>query len=100
MSNKKQTQTHTKELMEVLHTISKDSAIFDAFMEDLLTPKEMQTISTRWQIVKRLHKEENHHLIANDLQIGVGTVTRGSRELQDREGGFAKAIETFKLIKK
>lgn len=93
-------EKYKEELFEVLATISKDKQVFNAFIEDILTPKEMKTISTRWQIVKRLYQKENHHIIANDLQIGVGTVTRGSRELQDREGGFVQAIEKFKLFKK
>lgn len=55
-------------------------------MEDLLlgilTPKELQEIPTRLSIVKMLKQGIRQHEIAEELGVGVATVTRGSRELQ------------------
>ncbi|HTE22255.1 MAG TPA: Trp family transcriptional regulator [Candidatus Limnocylindria bacterium] len=54
-------------------------------LEDLLvgitTPHERLELSQRLEIVKRLIAGEPQHKIARELGVGVGTVTRGSKEL-------------------
>lgn len=61
-------------------------------MEDLLlgifTPKELEEIPTRLQIVRMLKKGISQHEIAEKLGVGIATVTRGSKELQ--KGRFKK----------
>lgn len=56
------------------------------FLKGILTPKELEEISTRLQIVKLIKKGLPHQEIARRLEVGVATVTRGSREL--RKGRF------------
>jgi len=85
------------ELTAVFMKAAEDKKTFEAFMLDILTPAEYAEIVLRWQIVKRLAKEEPQRTIARDLKIGIATVTRGSRELADREGGFAKLIKKMKI---
>jgi len=58
------------------------------FLFGILTPKEVDEISTRLQIVKLIKKGLPHQEIARRLEVGVATVTRGSREL--RMGRFKK----------
>lgn len=48
----------------------------------LFTPQELVELETRLQIVKRLKAGIPQHKIAQDLKVGVATVTRGSMELQ------------------
>lgn len=54
-------------------------------LEDLLfgvtTPSERREIGRRIEIVKRLLNGDPQQEIAQDLHVGVATVTRGSREL-------------------
>lgn len=52
------------------------------FLFGILTPKEIEEISTRLQIIKLLKKDVIQHKIAEKLGVGVATVTRGSRELK------------------
>lgn len=52
------------------------------FLRGILTPKELEELTTRLQIVKLLKKGLPHQEISRRLQVGVATVTRGSRELQ------------------
>ena len=52
-----------------------------------------ENIAVRWQIVKRLAKGEHHQSIAEDLHLGVATVTRGSREMRKKEGGLRRALK-------
>lgn len=51
------------------------------FLKGILTPREIEELSTRLQIVKLLKKGVPHQEIARRLEVGVATVTRGSREL-------------------
>ena len=87
---------YKKEVVEVIHKIAKDKQLLADFVQQLLTPHEFENIGVRWQIVKRLSKGEQHESIAADLHLGVATVTRGSREMRKKEGGFRR---TLKLLK-
>jgi TrpR family transcriptional regulator, trp operon repressor len=68
-------------LIETLLEI-KDKKLLIDFLEGILTPKELEEIPIRLEIIKRLKKGEAQHKIAKDLGLGVATVTRGSRELK------------------
>ncbi len=52
------------------------------FLQGILTPKELLELPNRLQIVKMLKRGISHHDIAGKLHVGVATVARGSRELQ------------------
>ncbi len=52
------------------------------FLLGILTPKELEEIPTRLQIVKMLKAGIAQHTIAEKLNVGIATVTRGSKELQ------------------
>ncbi len=96
MSMKNNSDQYKKEVVEVIYKIAKDKEILADFIRDILTPHEFENIGVRWQIVKRLSKGEHHQSIAEDLHLGVATVTRGSREMRKKEGGFRKALKLLK----
>ena len=52
------------------------------FLEGILTPKELEEIPMRLQIIKKLKKGTPQHQIAEELGIGIATVTRGSKEIK------------------
>ncbi len=52
------------------------------FLLGLLTPKEIEELPKRIQIVKMLKRGVPQHEIAQKLGVGVATVTRGSKEVQ------------------
>lgn len=52
------------------------------FLLGVLTEKELKEIPKRLQIVRMLKKQIPHQTIAERLEVGVSTVTRGSKELQ------------------
>jgi TrpR family trp operon transcriptional repressor len=93
---KNNSNQYKKELIEVLNKISKDKQLLADFMQDILTPREFENIAVRWEIVKRLAKGEHHQSIAEDLHLGVATVTRGSREMRKKEGGLRRALKVVK----
>jgi TrpR family trp operon transcriptional repressor len=93
---KNNSEQYKKELVQILYKVSKDKVLLTEFMKEILTPREFDNISVRWQIVQRLAKGEHHQAIAESLHLGVATVTRGSREMRKKDGGFRKAIKLLK----
>ena len=69
-----------KELLDKFMS-TKSRAEMEDFLVGLLTPGELEQMTKRLQIVKRLKKGVRHREIADDLEVGIATVTRGSREL-------------------
>lgn len=78
-----------KSFDELLNVIlaCKDKKELVNLLEGILTPKELEEIPTRLQIVKMLKKGIPQSKIAQELGIGVATVTRGSKEIQ--RGNFS-----------
>ncbi len=74
-----------KELIDQLLKIKTEEEMED-FILGILTPKEREEIPMRLRIVKMLRSGITQHEIAENLGVGVATVTRGSREL--RKGRF------------
>ena len=75
------------ELVQAFLKNKTSSELLD-FLKGILTPKELDEVVTRLQIIKLLKKGLPHQEIARRLKVGVATVTRGSREL--RMGRFKK----------
>ena len=71
-----------EEFMNVLLSIKSKEGMED-FLKGILTTKELLEIPNRLKIIKMLKKGISQHEIAGDLRVGVATVTRGSRELQN-----------------
>ena len=69
------------ELVEAFLKNNSASEMLD-FLKGILTPREIDELSTRLQIVKLLKKGLPHQEIARRLGVGVATVTRGSREIR------------------
>ena len=61
---------------------NKSSEEMSTFLKGILTSKELSELSTRLKIVKMLKQGISQHKIAETLGVGVATVTRGSKELQ------------------
>lgn len=53
------------------------------FLQGILTPKELIELPHRLEIIKLLKKGISQHDIAGKLGVGVATVGRGSKELQN-----------------
>lgn len=60
---------------------TRDKALLEDFLIGVTTDKERTEIAQRVEIIKRLIAGEPQAKIAGDLGVGVATVTRGSKEL-------------------
>ncbi len=70
-----------KELVSTTLSYKSQKDLRDFFM-GIFTPQELLEISTRLQIIKLLKRKVPQHVIAKKLGVGIGTVTRGSREIK------------------
>jgi Trp operon repressor len=92
----KKKNKYVRDLINIIQKISKDKKLLSEFLIDLFTPTEYKKIILRWQIIKQLADGIPQRQIAKNLNVSVGTITRGSRELQDEQGGFYKYFETIR----
>lgn len=93
MKNKQKLEEYKKEVVEIFSQIKGDKKLMKEALLDFLTPREFEEVALRWQIIKRLDKGEKHRDVAGELGIGISTVTRGSRELRNKKGGFALILK-------
>jgi TrpR family trp operon transcriptional repressor len=78
-------EQYLREFIQVLLSLKTEKNL-RSFLEAILTPKELEEIPTRLQIVKLLKKGITQKEISKKLGVGIATVTRGSKELQ--KGSF------------
>ncbi len=76
-----------KRLIEQFLAIGNERDMLD-FLQGILTPHELEELPVRLEIVRLLKTGVSQHEIARQLGVGVATVTRGSKELQN--GHFTK----------
>lgn len=88
---------YKKELLEVLTSISSRKEM-NTFLEGLLTPSEIEDVSTRLQVVKDIDAGLPQREIAKKYGVGIATVTRGSRVLSSNSG-FTKILGWWKARK-
>ena len=93
IGERKQKDAYAWELVQVFSKIASDKKLLRAFLEDILTPTEYKEIPMRWQIVKQLAKGISQREIAKNLNVSVATITRGSRELLNKKGGFWQVLK-------
>jgi len=80
--NKEEQNKQLNEFIDfILKIDSKDEMM--SFLEGILTPKELIELPHRLEIIKLLKKGISQHDIAGKLGVGVATVGRGSKELQN-----------------
>ncbi|HCM52093.1 TPA: Trp operon repressor [Candidatus Saccharibacteria bacterium] len=83
-------QTSFEDLAKLIYS-TKDKSLLKDFLLGLTTPYERKILARRVDIIKRLLTDEQQEKIAQDLGVGVSTVSRGSREL---------VLGRFKILKK
>ncbi|MEI7522265.1 MAG: Trp family transcriptional regulator [Candidatus Saccharibacteria bacterium] len=64
----------------------RDKDLLADFLYGVTTAKERRELTRRIDIIEQLLADIPQHKIASDLNVGVATVTRGSKELS--EGRF------------
>lgn len=66
----------------IIQEISRHTDDLDGFLEDILSPQEIEIIDERIKIMHALVAGKTQREIAEELEISITTVSRGSRILQ------------------
>ena len=74
-------------LINLLLNIKTEAEARD-FLESLFSPEEIEAFEKRVDIVKLLIQNKSHREIADKLNVGITTVTRGSKELKKNHFKF------------
>lgn len=77
-------ENHMSQFLDQISKLNKRQV--EDFILGILTPGEFDHLNQRVQIIKMLKQGKTHREIADQLKVGIATVTRGSREL--RKGRF------------
>lgn len=86
--------SYLKELSTALAKAN-DAGVIQRFLESLLTSTELETISTRWALVRLIKGGMSQRRISEVLGLSLCKITRGSRELQRENSPFAEMISIF-----
>ncbi|MDP3724947.1 MAG: Trp family transcriptional regulator [Nanoarchaeota archaeon] len=89
---KKRDKELREDLLEIMQRAARDTDLLDAFLCDILTPREYRDIARRLQIVKELKKGISHREIAKNLGVGVATIERGVRVIENKSGGMNRLL--------
>jgi len=76
-----------KELSGVISKIDNPKLAQD-FLETFLTPAELEEVAKRLQIVKLLSQGVSQRDVSAKLNVSIGTVSRGSREVKYGKPGL------------
>ena len=68
------------------------------FLEDLITKKELETLSKRLRIAKLLIEGFNYRDIQDTLHVSHGTIAKESNWLSDRGEGFRTVVKMLPKI--
>ena len=71
----------------------KDVSLMRAFLQDVLTPSEINSLVERLHVLKLLLQGHSQRVIAKELHCSISTVTRGSRIIQFGKQSIKKVIE-------
>ena len=52
------------------------------FLESMFSPEEIEAFEKRVNIIRMLLNKKSHREIASTLNVGIATVSRGSKELK------------------
>jgi TrpR family trp operon transcriptional repressor len=82
--------TATQELID-LFTRTRDRGKMEMLFMEIFTPKEIDTLALRWQLLKDLYEGKTQRQIAADHKISLCKITRGSKILKS-EGSYLKTV--------
>lgn len=90
------TDRHLDEFINIVSSI-RDRNNAESFIRTILTPKELEEIPKRVQVMKLLSKGIPQREIAKKLDVSLGTISRGSREFNYSEYQIS-STKWWKLI--
>lgn len=71
----------------------RDAKTVEHLLRELLTEREADRLSLRWDIVRCLSEGKSQRTIARQLGVSLCKITRGARELKQRESVLKRVFE-------
>ena len=90
-TNEQATSLSLQALSRALAALSRPEDV-RAFLQDLCTPAELESMSDRWRVVPLLLKGVPYREIHDLTQVSVTTIGRVARTLESGAGGYAVAM--------
>ncbi len=84
--------TSFEELVEIFASIRSCDRM-RALFEELFTPKEIETLALRWQLLKDLHAGRPQRWIASRHKISLCKITRGSKVLKNKSSIVRQVLD-------
>ncbi len=78
-------------LLDVVVSLDDPDDMF-AFLEDLLTPREIQDLAQRFHVAQLLDSGESYALIQERTGASATTIARVSKALHFGSGGYARVL--------
>jgi TrpR family transcriptional regulator, trp operon repressor len=72
-----------------------DAELISKFLECLLTPTELEEVSTRWALVREIDMGTTQREIARKMGLSLCKITRGSKELKKANSPFKEMIDLY-----
>lgn len=66
----------------IIDELKKHKDDLDGFLEDMMTPQEIEALDERIKVMHALVAGKTQREIAEELELSITTVSRGSRILQ------------------
>lgn len=74
---------------------SRDEAA--GFFRDLCTRRELEEISQRWAVVRKLAAGHPYRVIASETGVSTATIVRINQWLRHGTGGYQQMLEKLKI---
>lgn len=74
---------------------SDDPVLIGEFLECLLTPTELDEVSSRWALVREIDSGTTQREIARKMGLSLCKITRGSREFKKENSPFKQMIDIY-----
>jgi TrpR family trp operon transcriptional repressor len=86
------------DLIDVFAGIS-DPEEMRSFIEEILTPKEIQDLALRWKLLQELDRGETQRSIASRYGISLCKITRGSKILKNDQSVIKKYLRNEEITR-
>ena len=80
------------QISEILSKIKSKNDL-ENFLLEILTKSEVETLSKRWRILTMLKEGYTQREIAQELNVSLCKVTRGSKILKDKNAIITKYLD-------
>lgn len=83
-----------KELIQIITAVT-DEVEMEGILSELLTERELNNVTMRWQILKELYQGEPQRAIAARHSISLCKITRGSKQLKKKDSASGRLLKKF-----